>query len=205
MSPTDPRDEGRPAGTPAVADGTVIPSSKLHVLGLILLSAVFAAVCGYLLYEWWADEGVLPFRLNLAGAILCGVGLCMGILGLIALPIELIWPSQLVLGDEAFQVVRRWPTGPTVEVHIPYANMKAVSCEKRDDVWQVGIDLHDPDDPGTYAREPGDLRQRDKAGHDYALGGGYTTSFQEIARLLEKKRLKAGRVRGERPAGRDDY
>jgi hypothetical protein len=207
--PSDkPRDEGRPAAPPELARGQVIPASKLHIIGLILLSAFFAAVCGYLLYEWWflpEHEGYLPFRLTWWGGILCAVGFGMGALGVLVLPFELVCPSQLILGDEAFQVVRRWPTGPEVQVHIPYANMKAVSCEKRDEAWQVGIDLRDPDDADTYAVEPGDLKQRDKAGHDYAFGGGYTSSFQEIARLLEKKRLRGGRKRDERLSGRDDY
>lgn len=206
MTPSD-TPEQRPTAAPAIARGTVIPSSRLHTIGLILGAVLFVVVCGYLLYEWWAlaeDEGVLPFRLNWGGAILCAVGLGLGVLGVIALPFELVCPSELILGDAAFQVVRRWLSGPSVEVHIPYANMKAVSYEKHDDAWRLGIDLRDATDPETYANEPNDLKQRDKQGRDYVLTGGYATSLQEVARLLEVKRRKIDRQDGPRRR-QDDY
>ena len=121
------------------------------------------------------------------------IGFLIALIGIVALLFEFLCLKQLVLGDEAFQVVRRWVSGTTVvELHIPYANIKAVVYEKRGDDWQLGIDLYDPDDE-TYARDENDLRQIDRRGHDYILDGDYTLSLREVARRLDKKRRKAER------------
>jgi len=181
---------------PAAIRGRLIPASKLKLLALCLLAVVFLVVCGYMLFERWVlpeGTGVLPFRLTWWGSLLAVGGFLIALFGIVALPFEFLCPKGLVLGDEAFQVVRRWVSGTTVvEVHIPYSNIKAVVYEKRGEDWQLGIDLHDPDED-TYAKDENDLKKKDRMGHDYILDGGYRLSLQEVARLLEKKRRKAER------------
>src|SRR5262249_46329242 len=162
--------------------------------GMCVLAVVFFVVCGYMLLERWVlpeGSGVLPFRLTWWGSLLAVVGFLIALLGMVALPFEFLCPRGLVLGDDAFQAVRRWVSGTTVvEVHIPYPNIKAVVYEKRGEDWQLGIDLCGPDDD-TYAKDENDLKQKGNKGRDYILDGGYTLSLQEVARLLEKKRRKA--------------
>jgi len=179
---------------PAAIRGRLIPASKLKLLALCLLAVVFLVVCGYMLFERWVlpeGTGVLPFRLTWWGSLLAVGGFLIALFGIVALPFEFLCPKGLVLGDEAFQVVRRWVSGTTVvELHIPYANIKAVVYEKRGDDWQLGVDLHDPDED-TYAKDENDLRQIDRRGHDYILDGDYTLSLREVARRLDKKRRKA--------------
>src|SRR5262249_38916682 len=169
---------------------------KLKLLALCVLAVVFLVVCGYMLFERWIlpeGTGVLPFRLTWWGSLLAVGGFLIALFGIVALPFEFLCPRGLVLGDDAFQVVRRWVSGTTVvEVHIPYANIKAVVYEKKGEDWQLGVDLHDPDED-TYAKDQNDLKQSDRKGHDYILDGGYTLSLQEVARLLERKRRKAER------------
>ncbi|MGL4554325.1 MAG: hypothetical protein ACRC33_24445 [Gemmataceae bacterium] len=185
-----PEEGDEPGGPPPeLISGLVVPTSNLTLFGLFLASAGFFLGCGYLLYEWWLpdDHGVLPFRVTWWGAILCLVGFVIGLGGMIAFVVEFLGPKRLVVGDRSFQVVR----GSSVELHVPYANVRHLAYEKRDDEGYVGIDLHDPDDPDTYAKDAGDLRQRDKKGRDCALDGWYTLGLQEVARLIEKKWRKA--------------
>lgn len=180
---------------PKAIRGRVIPASKLKMLGMWLLAVVFFVACGYMLLERWVlpeANRVLPFRLTWWGSLLSTVGFLIGLIGIVALLFEFLCPKQLVLGDEAFQLVRKWVSGTTVvEVHIPYANIRAVVYEKRGESWQLGIDLEDSDD--TYSKDENDLKQHDKKGHDFILDGDYTLSLQEVANLLEKKRRKAER------------
>jgi hypothetical protein len=168
---------------------------------MCLLAVVFLIVCGYMLYERWVlpqGQGILPFRLTWWGTLLAIGGLLIALVGVVALPFEFLCPRVLVLGDEAFQVVRRWVSGTTVvEIHIPYANIGTVVYEKRGENWQLGIDLHDLDD-NTYAKDENDLEQREKKGHDYIVDGGYTLSLKELARLIENRRKKSER----QPEGR---
>ena len=186
-------DAGEP---PAAIHGRIIRASKLKLLGMWVLAVVFFVACGYMLLERWVlpeANRVLPFRLTWWGSLLSVIGFLIALIGIVALLFEFLCLKQLVLGDEAFQVVRRWVSGTTVvEVHIPYSNIKAVVYEKRGEDWQLGIDLHDPDED-TYAKDENDLQKKDRRGHDYILDGGYRLSLQEVARLLEKKRRKAER------------
>ena len=143
-------DAGEP---PAAIHGRIIRASKLKLLGMWVLAVVFFVACGYMLLERWVlpeANRVLPFRLTWWGSLLSVIGFLIALIGIVALLFEFLCLKQLVLGDEAFQVVRRWVSGTTVvELHIPYANIKAVVYEKRGDDWQLGIDLYDPDDE-TY-------------------------------------------------------
>jgi hypothetical protein len=197
-SDDEDRDDKPGREPPELIDGRVIPASKMKLFGMFLACLFFFVVCGYAFYERWMldeGEGVLPFRLTWWGSILCGVGFLIGVGGMIAFPIELLCPKQLVLGDDAFQLVRQWRSGPAVELHIPYANIKEVIYEKHDDTWQLGIDLHDTEDADTYAKGPNDLKQLKKKGRDYVLDGGYTMSQKEIADILDKRQRKALRRR----------
>lgn len=184
---------------PEVINGQIIPASKLKLLGFFLGSIPLFLACGYLLCERWLlpeEAGVLPFRVTWWGSILSVLGMLLGFYGIITLPFEIMCPKQLVFGKKAFQVARRRISGTIdVEIHIPYANIKAVCYEQRDDIWQLGIDLYDDD--GTYAKQANALRQRDNRGQDFILEGSYTMSQKELARLLEKKRRRANRQEEE--------
>src|SRR5258705_9852153 len=102
---------------PAAIRGRLISASKLKLLDMCLLAVVMLVVCGYMLFERWIlpeGNGVLPFRLTWWGTLLAGGGFLIALFGTVALPFEFLCPKALVLGDEAFQVVRRWVSGATV-------------------------------------------------------------------------------------------
>lgn len=186
---------------PKPARGTVVPASTLKLMGMFAVCVLFFAVCGFLLFDRWAhdeEKAWLPFRLTWWGTALCVIGFVIGVGGMIAFPFEFFCPKQLIFGETAFQLTRKWPSGVVVEVHIPYANIKKVVHEKGgDDNWRVGISLYDPDDDDTYAKEPKDLQQYESQGRDYILDGGFTESLTQIAERLDKKRRKAKREREE--------
>ena len=205
--PDRDRDDNARPKAPEAIDGRTIPASKLKLLGMFAACVFFFLVCGYAFYERWMldeGEGILPFRLTWWGSILCGIGFLIGVGGMIAFPIELLWPKQLIVGDDAFQLVRQWRAGPEVELHIPYANIQEVIYEKRDDNMQLGIDLHDTEDADTYAKGANDLKQLKKKGRDYVLDGGYTMSLKEIAKLLDKKQRKSLRRRNAEERGDEE-
>ncbi len=185
---------------PAPIRGKEIPASTLKLFGLLAISAVFFVVCGFMLFDTWVhgeEKAWLPFVLTWWGSILCVIGFGIGLLGMVGFTFEFFCPKRLVFGKEAFQLVRRWPSGVAVEIQLPYANLRKVVHEKKDDSWRVGIDLHDLSDPDTYAKDAADVQQAEKKGRDYVLDGGYTSSLEEIADLLDEKRRKAKRQREE--------
>lgn len=187
--------------------GKDIPASYLKLFGLLVVAVLFVVVCGFMLFDTWVrgeEQAWLPFALTWWGSILCVIGFGIGLLGTFGFAFEFFCPKRLVLGKDAFQLVRRWPSGAAVEVHIPYDNLRRVVYEKKDDAWRVGLDLYDLGDRDTFAKDPNDLKQLEKQGRDYILDGGYTTGLEEIADLLDGKRRRAKQRRLEAEAADDE-
>lgn len=184
--------EGEP---PYPVTGEVIGTSKLKLLGVTALGLVLVPVCGFLLFDGLFIGGqntVLPFRLSWWGYVLAVGGLLVGLLCGVGGPLGFLWPTQLVFGQEVFQEQRKAGGGWEVILQIPYANLRKVQYEKKDDNDYIGIRFHDVDDDemymeGTTARH----QTAQNKGWDYILDGLYTKSLKEIAAELDDRAREA--------------
>lgn len=195
----DKGDEDRPAWkskrsgdgeAPEPVRGEVVGTSKFKLLGLLLVGLVFLVVCGFLLFDGLVigeANTVLPFRLTWWGYILVVIGLGIGILCPFAAVFGFLRPTQLVFGKRVFQEQRKSGAGWVVILQIPYANIRKVKYEKKDDDDHIGIRFHDVDDADTYAEDETAYETAQKKGWDFILDGLFTKSLKEIAGELDDR------------------
>lgn len=195
----DEGDEDRPARKPKRSSageapdpvrGEVVGTSQLKLLGLLLVGLVFLLVCGFLLFDGLVvgeANTVLPFRLTWWGYILVVIGLGIGLLCPCAAVFGFLRPTQLVFGKRVFQEQRKSGGGWVVILQIPYANIRKVKYEKKDDDDHIGIRFHDTDDADTFIADDTAHETAQKKGWDFILDGLFTKSLKEIAAELDDR------------------
>ncbi len=180
------------AESPSVVEGPVIRTALGTVLLCAAGSALMALAAGFVLWDTWGHkegEHLLPFHLAKDSlftsfvVLLCLIG---GTGCLIAFAHQALFPHQLIFGNEVLQVIRTGLFGQRVTAQIPYANIASVSCEREEYGFRqlrVGIDVHQPDAPGTFARGQAFLKKESNA-RDLYLPSFFTASPEEIARQI---------------------
>jgi hypothetical protein len=184
------RKRERPDRAPKPVKGEVVGTSKVKLLGLLLVGLVFLFACGFLLFDGLVigeANTFLPFRLTWWGYILVVIGLGIGLLCPAAAVFSFLRPTQLVFGKRVFQEQRKSGGGWVVILQIPYANVRKVRFEKVDDNTHVGIRFHDADDADTYIEDETAHETAQKKGWDFILDGLFTKRLKEIASELEDR------------------
>lgn len=172
---------------PKPVKGEVVGTSKLKLLGLLLFGLLLLVVCGFLLFDGLVigeANTFLPFRLTWWGYILVAIGLLIGLFCPLAAVFGFLRPTQLVFGKRVFQEQRKSGDGWVVILQIPYANIRKVKYEKKDDDDYVGIRFHDADDDDTFMEDDTAHETAQKKGWDFILNGLFTMSLKEIASEL---------------------
>ncbi len=195
----DDEEDDRPARKPKrsrageVPDpvrGEVVGTSKLKLIGLLLVGLLFLVVCGFLLFDglWIGeDHTVLPFRLTWWGYILVVIGLGIGLLCPMAAVFSFLRPTQLVFGKRVFQEQRKSGRGWVVILQIPYANIRTVKYVTHDNDSNIGFRFHDVEDEDTFIEDDTAHDTATKKGWDLFLDGLYTQSLKEIASELDDR------------------
>lgn len=184
------RKRERPDRAPKPVKGEVVGTSKAKLVGLLCVGLLFLLVCGFLLFDGLLigeDKTVLPFRLTWWGYILVVVGLGIGLLCPVAAVFGFLRPTQLVFGKRVFQEQRKAGGEWVVILQIPYANIRKVKYEKKDDNDFIGIRFHDVDDDGTFIEDDTAHETAQKKGWDFILDGLFTKSLTEIASELDDR------------------
>lgn len=175
---------------PKPVKGEVVGTSKLKLLGLLLFGLFLLVVCGFLLFDGLVigeANTFLPFRLTWWGYILVAIGLLIGLFCPLAAVFGFLRPTQLVFGKRAFQEQRKSGGGWVVILHIPYANIRKVRYEKKDDDDYVGVRFHDVEDGDTFIEDETAHETAQKKGWDLILNGLFTMSLKEIAAELDER------------------
>jgi hypothetical protein len=180
----------RTVEAPDPVRGEVVGTSKLKLLGLLLVGLLFLVVCGFLLFDGLVigeANTFLPFRLTWWGYILVVIGLGIGLLCPAAAVFSFLRPTQLVFGKRVFQEQRKSGGGWEVILQIPYANIRKVKYEKKDDDDHIGIRFRATDDDNTYIEDETAHETAQKKGWDFILNGLFTMSLKEIASELDDR------------------
>lgn len=182
-------------GKPSVIQGTLIPTACGMLVLCCLGSGLLAFAAGFVLWDTWSHkdgEYLLPFHLAKDSlftsfpVVLCLLG---GAGCFVAFAFQTLFTHQLILGDEALQVTRAGIGGRKVTMHVPYANIAAVTCERETYGFKqlrVGIDLREPGAEGTYARGH-DFQKKEKDERDLYLPTFLTERPDQIAERIAER------------------
>lgn len=179
------RRKKRRVDEPEPVRGDVIETSKMKLLGLIVLGLVMFPICTFLLLDsaifgrfvsltWWG------YTLAVLGILIGGFCTYAGLVGFFV-------PTQLVFGKTLFQEQRKSGGQWTVILQIPYDAIRKVKFEKYDDDTHIGFKFEDPDDPDIYCKDDTAFETAKGKGWDYILNGLYTVSLKDIAGKLQDR------------------
>jgi hypothetical protein len=179
---------------PEPVQGLVIATARGKLVALTLALGFIGFASAFVLWDSGTRSDtdlILPFRLAKDSLFTWFVvGMCAfgGVLSCIGLFVRVLFPSQLVLGEDALQVLG--PRG-TVETQVRYANIATVTCEPQPqgfDGPRVGLNLVRWNAPGTYSRKYNLTAERHPEICDIYLPESLERGAEEIVRLLAERR-----------------
>jgi hypothetical protein len=191
--------------SPNVVEGTVIRTARETVMLCAAGSGLLGLAAGFVLWDTWGHkegEYLLPFHLakdSLFTSFVVGLCLVGGAGCSIAFAYQSLFPHLLIFGEEVMQVIRTGMFRRTVTTQIPYAGIARVTCEPEEYGFrqlQVGIDLHRPVAPGTFARGH-DFSKKEENIRDVYLPSFFTAGPEELARLIADRCKKTIPPTGE--------
>jgi hypothetical protein len=168
-----------------VAAGEVIPASTVKILAMI--AYFFAVLLGGLALAglWWTGGELLPdLRISIYGGI---AGLLAAAMSGVLLPISVVFlfaREKLIIADDRLQITHRSGGGQSVSVQIPFSNIANIALGDDEGVKFIGIDLHDPEAPDTFAPGCDFLANKASDGWHYRLSGEYQRSLDEIHEMI---------------------
>src|SRR5438132_2372103 len=127
--------------------GEEIGPARVKLLGMLLLSLLIIPAGAVAAFLWWYQVElfggrVLTAKAGIAGLLAVPFGALLAIVGVVLL----ISAKRLVIAEECLQLLSRG----RVVIHIPYANLAAVSATGGDGgAGVIGLTLRDRHDPAT--------------------------------------------------------
>jgi hypothetical protein len=168
-----------------------IRASRSRLVGfLLVVVVVVGAIWGglYALGDWLQVPLAIP-RLAVRWVLL-GLVLVVATMVWLVIAARLVYAlafhRRLELGGETVRLIRRGPSGETVEADIPYRNIARVTPARGRKATRLAVTLHDVADPDTRISSA-EGRHRVAVGASYRLPSGWGVAGGEVAERLRQR------------------